>query len=188
MARLNKTRYALLGFLSMGPASGYDIKIRMEQSTEHFWKEGDASIYPILKQLLQEKLVSLKMANTETSKPKKIYAITASGRKVLQAWLMKYPEPSQKRNELLLKVFFGWNAVPTVTINHLKQFHQKTELTLNKYRSSTLAKKAASSKLTSAELYRFLTLKAGIAYCETGLKWCEDVLHLLTTFNNKKGD
>lgn len=186
MARLNKTRYALLGFLSMGPASGYDIKIKMEQSTNHFWKEGDASIYPILKQLLQEKLVSLKMANTETGKPKKIYSITTSGQRALQAWLMKDPEPSQKRNELLLKVFFGWNVAPAVTINHLKQFHQKTELTLNRYRLSTPAKKTDSGQLTSAELYRFLTLKAGISYCETSLKWCEDMLHLLTTFNTKK--
>jgi DNA-binding PadR family transcriptional regulator len=50
MAKPNKTRYALLGFLLMQDATGYDIKKLMERSTNNFWRETDSSIYPILKQ------------------------------------------------------------------------------------------------------------------------------------------
>lgn len=189
MARLNKTRYALLGALSNGPASGYDIKIMMEQSTGHFWKESDASIYPILKQLLKEELVNLNVVNAESGKPKKVYAITDNGSHALHEWLLNDPDPSPNRNELLLKVFFGWNAKPNVTINHIKNFRHKVEVTLNKYLSSNLAKKASSiTDLTQPELYRFLTLKAGIRYSESVLKWCDDALQLLTKNIKDKKD
>lgn len=186
MARINKTRYALLGILSMGKASGYDIKTAMKESTDHFWKEGDSSIYPVLKQLLDEGLVSVELGNIETDKPKKIYAITKAGAAALCDWLRNEPEPAPKRNELLLKVFFGWNADPEITINHLKEFRRKTEQMLNKYRSSILAKKASVAKLTNVETHRFLTLKAGIAYHQASLKWCDDAISLLNEINLKK--
>jgi len=71
MAKPNKTRYAVLGMLSMQPSSGYEIKKMMEQSTDHFWREGDSSIYPILKQLLEEGMLTCEVGNAESDKPKK---------------------------------------------------------------------------------------------------------------------
>src|SRR5579872_2642218 len=103
MAKANKTRYALLGFLSMGSSSGYDIKKAMEQSTDHFWREGDGSIYPILKQLLDEGLVTCELANAESGKPKKIYTLTSDGQRELEDWLLEDALLLPQRNELLLK-------------------------------------------------------------------------------------
>lgn len=179
MSRIHKTRYAILGFLSMEPASGYDMKIKMEQSTDHFWKEGDGSIYPILKQLLGEGLVSVGVANAASNKPKKIYAITVAGKNVLQDWLEKDPEPAQHRNELLLKVFFGWNQAPEVTLRHLTDFRHKVSTKLQKCYSSPLISKVNSGDFTAAELHRFLVLKAGISCSEAHVKWCDDAIALL---------
>ncbi|MGH9601902.1 MAG: PadR family transcriptional regulator, partial [Terriglobales bacterium] len=47
----NTTRFALLGLLSLGPQSGYDLKKRMEQSIAHFWSESYGQIYPTLRRL-----------------------------------------------------------------------------------------------------------------------------------------
>ena len=107
MAKATKTRYALLGILTFGPSSGYDIKKSMENSTDHFWREGDGSIYPILKQLLDEGLVTCELANTESDKPKKVYTITSDGQQELEDWLVEDPILLPQRNELMLKVFFG---------------------------------------------------------------------------------
>jgi hypothetical protein len=44
--RATTSRYALLGMLSLGPGSGYDLKKRIEGSLAHFWSESYGQIYP----------------------------------------------------------------------------------------------------------------------------------------------
>ncbi len=177
MAKINKTRFALLGILSLGPASGYDIKKMMERTTNHFWREGDGSIYPILKQLLEEDMVSCELANTETDKPKKIYSITEDGKRELQDWLAEYPAPSQSRNELMLKVFFGWNTDAAVTVGHLEKYRQQLQASIEDYKE--IEKRFLSKPMTPDALHRFISLRGGITYLEASVKWCNEALGLL---------
>jgi len=178
MARVNKTRYALLGFLSMRSSSGYDIKKLMEQSTNHFWREGDSSIYPIFKQLLDEGMVTCELINIESGKPKKVYTITDDGQHELEEWLLRSPELFQSRNELILKIFFGWNVDRDITIGHLKEFRNKVKSLLNQYRN--MAKRMPSTtNIANDKLHRFLTLRAGIIYSEASLAWCDEAVRLL---------
>ena len=178
MPRINKTPYALLGFLSMRPSSGYYMKKRMDQSTDHFWREGDSSIYPILKQLLDEGMVTCELSNGESGKPKKIYTITDDGQHELEEWLASDPELIQSRNELMLKVFFGWNVDRKITIGHLKKFRQMVQSGLDQYKS--LGEKFTSTpNMANDKLHRFLTLKAGIIYSEASLAWCDEAIRLL---------
>ena len=51
MARMNKSRFALLGLLSLGAMSGYDLRKLFEQSLIHFWSESFGQIYPMLRSL-----------------------------------------------------------------------------------------------------------------------------------------
>lgn len=178
MAKSNKTRYALLGFLSMSPSSGYDIKIYMQQSTSHFWREGDSSIYPILKQLLDEDLLTCELTNTQSDKPKKIYTITKAGQQALEEWLFETPDLFRSRNELMLKVFFGWNVEREVTLGHLRNYQRTVKTRLEQYKS--WSKKTSSTKdLANDKLHRFLTLRAGVIYSEAKLTWCEEAIGLL---------
>ena len=157
MARVNKTRYALIGFLSMSPSSGYDMKKRMAESTDHFWREGDSSIYPILKQLLDEGMVTCEVSNAESGKLKKVYTITEDGEHELEEWLYCDPELFQSRNELMLKIFFGWNVDREVTLGHLKKFRQKVKTFLDQYKSLA-TRTPSTTDIANDKLYRFLTL------------------------------
>jgi len=177
MAKENKTRYALLGFLSSQPASGYEIKKKMEQSTNHFWREGDSSIYPILKQLLDEGMVTCALGNKESDKPKKVYAITHDGQLELQEWLKENPVYYPHRNELLLKIFFGWNVKTAISINHIENFRHIVKSVINDYQAKT--HNVVENKLTQKQLYQYLTLKAGIIYSEASIRWCDDAIKLL---------
>ncbi|MHB1949322.1 MAG: PadR family transcriptional regulator [Gammaproteobacteria bacterium] len=178
MAKPNKTRYALLGFLSMQDATGYDIKKQMEHSTNYFWRETDSSIYPILKQLLEEGMVSCKIGNEDSGKPKKIYSITEDGYREFLDWLDESPVLEQQRNELLLKVFFGWNLDKKITIDHIKKFQQQSIIIDENYKS--IEKKAPSvNSLNNEQLYQYLTLKAGMAFSEARLKWSKEAIKLL---------
>lgn len=54
----NRSRYAILGALTIRPMSGYDIRQFFAKSVSHFWDESYGQIYPILKGLHSEGLVS----------------------------------------------------------------------------------------------------------------------------------
>ena len=101
----NKAHYAILGILSEGPASGYDIKTMMKLSTDFFWAESDSSIYPALKALSEEGCVEASIDSTNPNKPKKSYSITKLGLKKLHDWLEKSPDKTKVRNDFLLKIF-----------------------------------------------------------------------------------
>jgi len=84
MAKENKSRYALLGILSICPGSGYDIKKFMEQSTGNFWNESYGQIYPMLKQLVDEGLATSRTEKHEGKPERYVYALTDKGLQALQ--------------------------------------------------------------------------------------------------------
>ena len=103
--KINKTRYAILGMLLDKPKSGYEIKKIMSCSTNYFWKESDASIYPMLKILArEEKVVAESLAVNR--RRKEVFSITNSGRQEFEIWMKKATEPDTLRSEFLLKLFF----------------------------------------------------------------------------------
>lgn len=68
MTKENKSHYAILGILIMGPANGYDIKTVMQISTNHFWSESDRFIHPALKKYITKNyLAILKTSATITN-------------------------------------------------------------------------------------------------------------------------
>ena len=98
-----KSKYAILGMLSIEPMSGYDIKKEVEKSISNFWTESYGQIYPVLSNLIAEKLVT-KTVESEAGKPDRhVYSLTARGRKELRRWLLKGFAPKIQRDEFLLK-------------------------------------------------------------------------------------
>ena len=102
-----KTRFAVLGILSYGPMSGYDIKKFYEKNVAGFWSESYGQIYPILKRLAEEGLAT-RSVHKQAGKPDRhIYAITDEGREELQQWLVAPTGRHIGRHETLLKLMFG---------------------------------------------------------------------------------
>jgi PadR family transcriptional regulator AphA len=87
MSKENKSKYALLGILSISPGSGYDIKKLMEQSTSNFWNESYGQIYPILKQLVEQRLATSHTEKQEGKPERYVYTLTAKGLEELRHWL-----------------------------------------------------------------------------------------------------
>ncbi len=100
--------YTLLGVLNWHPMTGYELKKHMDNSTQFFWHAELSQIYPVLKQLETQGLVTAEPVPQEGKPDKKIYAITPAGREVLMAWLNEPLDsiPSMK-NAVLLKLFFA---------------------------------------------------------------------------------
>ena len=49
--RESRSRYAVLGALTIAPMSGYDLRAFFDQSVRFFWNESYGQIYPELRRL-----------------------------------------------------------------------------------------------------------------------------------------
>ena len=58
-AELPSTTNAMLGLLSLGPATGYELRQLIEGTVGNFWKESFGQIYPSLRQLIAEDLAEI---------------------------------------------------------------------------------------------------------------------------------
>jgi len=177
MAKENKSRYALLGVLSMCPGSGYDIKKFMERSTGNFWSESYGQIYPLLKQLESEGLVAHSTERRAGKPDRYVYTLTAEGRAELQRWLAEPVEQGVERNELLLKLFFGRQCPVSVNSQHVSAYRASLEHLLRKYEAieERLQRRAAYEDV----FYPLLTLRYGKHRCQAMLAWCDETLAAL---------
>lgn len=121
MARKNKTRTALLGILSLGPKSGYDIKKFCDENFAFFWTENYAQIYPTLKQLEEEGLLCKETETRPGNPPRNVYYITDTGRAELNEWLLLPNDPMVFRSELLLKMRFSQDVPISNLIEKLEK-------------------------------------------------------------------
>lgn len=79
MSKENKSRFVVLGMLSLGPMSGYEIKKRIEGSTNNFWSESYGQLYPTLKQLVSDGLTVSHTEKQEGKPERYIYTLTDKG-------------------------------------------------------------------------------------------------------------
>lgn len=100
-------REAILGLLSDGPMTGYEIKQFFRNVIKHFWNVSDGQLYPTLKKMNQEEIISLQVIQQDSTANKHLYSITERGRMHFEKWLR---EPVTKFEEMkepfVLKVFF----------------------------------------------------------------------------------
>ncbi len=97
-----------LGALSIGDASGYEIKKMFEEGPfSHFYDAGYGSIYPALNKLLDAKLVTCTEVEQENRPAKKVYSLTDTGMAKLKADLSAEPTRDKTRSESIVMMFFG---------------------------------------------------------------------------------
>jgi PadR family transcriptional regulator, regulatory protein AphA len=82
-------RYFVLGLLARQPMSGYDIKRFVRGLSWLIGSPSSGSLYPALRSLLEEDLVSVEIVPGVDKPPRKIYSIEQAGRDALQEWLDK---------------------------------------------------------------------------------------------------
>jgi PadR family transcriptional regulator, regulatory protein AphA len=181
MAKVNKSRYALLGLLSICPGSGYDIKKFMEQSTSNFWNESYGQIYPILKQLEEEGLATSHTEKQEGKPERYVYTLTDEGQEELRHWLTEPIEHTVERNELLLKLFFGRQNSVAGNIEHVQQFRALQEQLLRKYKDIEGYLKANCANNPDL-CYSLITVRYGILRCQAVLTWSEETIDILQKF------
>jgi DNA-binding PadR family transcriptional regulator len=169
---------SLLGVLSLGPKSGYQMRHFIEQSTGNFWTESFGQIYPALKQMLSDGLVEVASQEGAGPTAKRVYRITEAGREHLRAWLEVPTRPQVRRHELLLKVFFSDQVEAGVVAQHVQAEHRRHAESLAKYVAKLEMLERDYASHPGLPFWR-MTLRYGMAESRMVMAWCEETLQEL---------
>jgi len=163
---------SLLGLLSLGPMSGYEMRAMMERSTANFWTESYGQIYPALKTMVKDGLATVE-GQTKDGRAKKVYKITGEGERRLRNWLSVGTKTQVHRNELLLKVFFGDQALRGAIAAQVVAERERCENDLERYEATLLVMEAQHSRHPAMPYWR-MTVRYGMAEAKAVMAWCDE--------------
>lgn len=116
-----KGREIILGILQNGPHTGYEINDILQTRLNHFFDATFGMIYPTLKKLEQEKLVT-KQQVAQTDKPNKnIYTITPTGKVVLSKALLAPTADEIFKSDVLMRLYFSQNLPASQVAEFLQE-------------------------------------------------------------------
>ena len=166
-AELTTTEAAVLGLLSHGPRSGYDLKKAVQSSVGYFWAPAKSQIYAVLPRLVESGYASVKKVAQEQRPDKSVYRLTRAGRAALKEWIEETPMPPDPgRNPLLIKLFFGDVVEPEVLVGHIQQRRQEAE----ELRSIL---EEIEARDDPSHLHSALTRGWGLEYTKAFIRWAK---------------
>jgi len=170
-------RTMCLGILSLGEASGYEIKKMLEGPLGSFFDASFGSIYPALAQLTDQGLLAMSEQAQDKRPDKKVYKITQKGRLALAEALLDKPSRDRVRSDFLASILFADLLAPRELAERLDErlaFHRAMLERLEKYRTD--AAEWGTPELTAG--MRFVT-DYGVAIHRAALDFIEQNRHVI---------
>jgi PadR family transcriptional regulator, regulatory protein AphA len=186
-------RHALLSLLSAGPLTGYDASRQFASSVGHVWHALDSQIYPELRKMLAEGLLTSRQVPWGSKGAKKTeYSVSAEGYEALRAWQREPMSYVPVRDPARLKAaYFEW-AGPGDARRHLEahiaHFQEQRDLAqqvIDEIRSDTqptLQRRLSGSSPQDRErIIRFKEFahQGTVAQAEQEIAWARQGLDLL---------
>ena len=99
-------RHGILGLISNGDKTGYEVMTVFRDSLNHFWKAQTSQIYRELQTMEKAGWISQTHIPQVGKPDKNVFSITPAGRDELLRWLRDDSTPLSFKNPLLMKTFF----------------------------------------------------------------------------------
>jgi DNA-binding PadR family transcriptional regulator len=170
--------YILLGLLDE-PATGYDLKKSFKFHLSHFWNANLSQIYPTLKKLEKNGLVTHEELSSPIGPDRKVYKRTAEGKEKLLEWLSGEPVMADSRVHFAAQVFFlSEKHDPETAIKFFKNLKIMFEERIA--RMSEIEKLFEESapefpdNMPDEYFYPYLTLRMGFHRIQASIDWCEE--------------
>lgn len=172
--RLTPSSFAILGLLTLGPGSGYDLGALAERTVQHFWPVTRPHIYSELSKLEHLGHVTSIEVEQRGAPDKRVYSITASGERELDAWLGEPdPEVQRPRHPILIKLFFAERLEPGAIRPLLASYRAGLEARRATY--AGLAAGVMPGQQWPDNQYVRLTARFGQRRMEADLAWLDEV-------------
>ena len=167
MTRISVLGHALLGLLSAGEMTGYELTRTFDVSLANVWSASHSQIYPELAKLEGAGLIR----HTESGpRGSKRYAATDAGRDAVRRWLTDPPEAAALRSEASLRVFFLWMLPPDAAAAYLRRQAESHRQKLASY--ETLASKIGDCTDAPTRWSR-ISLELGIRHERAMAEWAD---------------
>jgi DNA-binding PadR family transcriptional regulator len=112
-------KFPILGFLMESEMTGYDIKRRFHDPIGFFYRASDGSLYPALKKLARDAMVTMR-TERQGRRTRKVYAITAKGREHFLRTLREPAQPIFVYDEAQVKIYFAHHD-PEAALHHVER-------------------------------------------------------------------
>ena len=168
---LTTTQAAVLGLLTFGERSGYELRKLAERSVGFFWAPAKSQIYAVLPRLVELGLATRRDVRQEQRPDKQLYEITDAGEDALRLWLAETelrPEPCP--NPFLLKLFFAAYMEHDEVVALVEEHRRRAQEHLSRLRQ--IERGAGGEE----DYYPLLTLRSGKAHAGAAMKWADEVL------------
>ncbi len=175
MKDTGRTRFALLGLLTIGPMTGYEMRKFIDTSISHFWHESFGNIYPILRQLHKDGLVSVREQRQSGRPDRRIYRITKKGEREFERRQREMAPEEHFKSVLLLKIFFGDRLPPDTAKEHLLEFIGRQESLIGVYAKEQEKIEAAREDNPQTPFW-LMTLRRGELVARARLTWARECL------------
>lgn len=143
--------HVLLGLLSRAPASGWDLKHRMERDPSLGWDAELTQIYPALRRLLRGGFVTMKRRRSEKGPPRREYRLTPAGRREFGEWLAEPFLPTRPRDASLARLAFLERQPRELRAARLLEYRALVATTLKKSSAGSTAARRRWRALLEAE-------------------------------------
>ena len=110
-------KFPILGFLMESEMTGYDLKRRFQDPIGFFYRVSDGSLYPALKRMALDGLVTMR-SERHGRRARKVYAITPAGRSRFLKTLREPAQPLFIYDESQIKIYFAEHD-PQAALEHL---------------------------------------------------------------------
>lgn len=172
-------KHALLGFLNYGGTTGYQLKENFDNSIAHFWQANLSQIYPTLKEMERDGLLTMEVEYQESRPNRKVYHITDKGREELRRWLRLPTSLASVHEPFLIKVFFGSELSTEEILAHLRSQLELHRAQLDAYaamEATASCRSAVAASLVRESVFWDLTLQMGVKSEEAWIAWLEDAI------------
>lgn len=96
---------AILGLLAIRPMTGYDLSRSYRRALQQIWYAPLGQVYPTLRQMRSDGLLRVSLKIQHHRPNRKIYSLTAEGRKLLGQWLSQPASLPRMHHEFIHKLF-----------------------------------------------------------------------------------
>jgi DNA-binding PadR family transcriptional regulator len=158
--------------------SGYDIKRLLKNLNWLLGNPSFGSLYPTLRRLLNDSLVTVQTQSNETRPNRKIYSITEQGRQVLDEWNNKPAKADASLKTFLMRLILA----DIHSIDSLIAYMQKRRTQVARQQA---ALEGVLKNESSQDTTQYLAHGYGLVMANAELNWLDKTLNQLPGTSKK---
>ncbi len=171
--------HAILVSLSEQSGSGLELTRRFDRSIGFFWSATHQQVYRVLARMEGDGWVRSTLVAQQGRPGKKVYDVTAAGRRELTRWLAEPLAREQHRSDLAVKLraaSYGDRGPLLDEVAALRAEHASRLALFNQLEDRDYPD---PERLEGADLDQYLVLRGGIRAEESFVGWCDEVIEAL---------